>query len=165
MLRSFLSATTNKIDAKGRVSVPAKFRAIIADAPVQCFYGFASLVNPAVEAYTPAGMDAFSQRINAFDKYSPQRQAFEFALLSGAHELSLDPEGRIVLSELLIAHSKLTTHATFVGVGANFEIWEPRAYEARLAAAREEALRNIALLAGSWSTLGPTSGSGGGGAS
>lgn len=150
MSGTFFSAVTNKIDAKGRVSVPAKFRAVIEGASQQCFFGFASLVGPVVEVYTPAGMDAFSARINAFDKYSSQRQAFELAVLSAAHELQLDPEGRIVLPQNLLTHAKLSGQATFVGVGNNFEIWEPGAYEARLAAARDEALRNIALLSGPW---------------
>lgn len=150
MSGTFFSAVTNKIDAKGRVSVPAKFRAVIEGASQQCFFGFASLVAPVIEVYTPAGMDAFSARINAFDKYSPQRQAFEVAVLSGVHDLQLDPEGRIVLPQNFLGHAKLSSHATFVGVGNNFEIWEPAAYEARLAAAREEALRNIALLSGPW---------------
>ena len=159
MSGTFFSAVTNKIDAKGRVSVPAKFRAVIEGASQQCFFGIASIVGPVVEVYTAAGMDAFSARINAFDKYSPQRRAFELSFLSGAHELQLDPEGRIVLPQGLIAHAKLSSHATFVGVGNNFEIWEPAAYEARLATAREEALRNIALLSGPW-----PSGTGNGGA-
>ncbi|MEQ9642968.1 MAG: division/cell wall cluster transcriptional repressor MraZ [Alphaproteobacteria bacterium] len=135
----FLSRYDNKIDRKGRVSVPASFRAILASEPFGGIFAFPSLAQPAVEACGAERMEMLAASVNQLPPFSSERQAMGTAIFERSHQLPFDPEGRIVLPPALMQAAGLTEMATFVGAGDYFHIWQPEAYEARLNAAVEEA--------------------------
>ncbi len=135
----FLSRYDNKIDRKGRVSVPAPFRAILASEPFGGIFTFPSLAQPAVEACGAARMEMLATAVNELPPFSAERQAMATAIFERSHQLPFDTEGRIVLPPALIAAAGLTDMATFVGAGDYFYIWQPEAYDARLNAAVDEA--------------------------
>ena len=135
----FVSTFTNKIDAKGRVSVPAPFRAILErDGYEGGIYCYPSLDAPALDA----GGQSLAQKIDGLleglPDYSDERDELSVALYGDVQILSLDQDGRIVLPETLRAHAGLSTHVAFVGLGQKFQMWEPARFEARRAAAREK---------------------------
>src|SRR5215471_19162232 len=135
----FVSTFTNKIDAKGRVSVPAPFRAVLErDAYAGGIYCYPSLDAPALDA----GGQSLAQKIDGLlaglPDYSNERDELSVALYGDVHILSLDQDGRIVLPEALRAHAQLASHVTFVGLGHKFQMWEPRIFEARRERAREK---------------------------
>lgn len=143
MERYFYSRFDNKVDRKGRVSVPARWRPILA---AQSFNGVVLYPSPVVNAIEGCGLerlDRLAESIDSFNPFSDTHGSFAAALLSRSHTLPFDGEGRVVLPPALIAHAGIGDMATFVGRGATLQIWEPAAYEAyereALRRAREEA--------------------------
>jgi len=135
----FVSTFTNKIDAKGRVSVPAPFRAILErDGYAGGIYCYPSLDAPALDA----GGQSLAQKIDGLleglPDYSDERDELSVALYGDVQILSLDQDGRIVLPEALRAHAGLETHVTFVGLGQKFQMWEPKRFQERRAQARQK---------------------------
>jgi MraZ protein len=134
--KPFLSTFVNKVDAKGRVSVPARFREILEGQGVRAVYARASTSGPAIVA---GGLDWMEQQhaaVAAHDPSSEIHDDFAYALLGDTVELGVDGEGRVGFPEDLMRHAGLEGQAAFVGMGAYFEIWEPRALEMRKVQAR-----------------------------
>ena len=136
----FVSTFTNKIDAKGRVSIPAPFRAVLerdgyAAAGVG-IYCYPSLDAPALDA----GGERLAQKIDGLlsglPDYSDERDELSVALYGDVQILSVDQDGRIVLPEALRAHAGLLGQITFVGLGEKFQMWEPARFAERRARAR-----------------------------
>jgi MraZ protein len=144
--RSFLATFTNKIDSKGRVSVPAKFREILEAQGPRALYCRASFVAPAIAAGGADWMTTLTQLVEGHDPSSEMHDDFAYALLGETIELTFDPEGRVALPDELVAHAKLSEAASFVGLGGYFEIWEPRALEIRKIQARRAASERRGLL-------------------
>lgn len=143
----FLSTYVNRIDRKGRVSVPASFRAAVAGQSFQGVVAFPSFIAPAVEASGIDRIERLSESIDEFDPFSEDRNAFAASILADSHQLAFDPEGRIVLPEALRSHAGIQEQAAFVGQGATFQIWEPEAFRAFQSDARRRAREGRAALA------------------
>lgn len=137
--RPFLSTFVNKVDAKGRVSVPARFREVLEAQGARVLYARASTSGPAIVAGGLAWMEQLHAEVAAHDPSSEMHDDFAYALLGDTVELGLDGEGRVGLPEDLMRHAGLEGSAGFVGMGGYFEIWEPRALELRKAQARRAA--------------------------
>jgi MraZ protein len=142
----FLSTYTNKIDKKGRVSVPAQFRAVLSAENFPGIIAYPSFVNACIEASGMARIERLSESIDNLDPFSDERDAFATSILGGSQQLAFDSEGRVSISEELIATAKLTEKAVFVGKGATFEIWDPATFEEYSTAARELAKKQRAVL-------------------
>src|SRR6478752_3313519 len=122
----FVSAFTNKIDIKGRVSVPASFRTVLAKDGLDGIYCYPSLDAPALDA----GGQRLVDKINAL-----------------VEVLTIDQDGRTTLPERLRDHAGITSHITFVGLGEKFQMWEPKRFESYQAEARQK-VRNLRKLLG-----------------
>jgi len=128
-VQPFVSTIVNKLDAKGRVSIPAPYRQILATQNTAGVYCFASFVSPAVEAFGEALLAEFTERLNAYDPFfSEDHDAQAHSVLSATRLLSLDDEGRVRLPDDLIAHAGITSQVSFVGMGRKFQIWNPETY-------------------------------------
>jgi MraZ protein len=134
--RPFLSTFVNKVDAKGRVSVPARFRDILEAQGARVLYARASTSGPAIVAGGLAWMEQLHAEVAAHDPSSEVHDDFAYALLGDTVELGLDGEGRVGFPDELMRHAGLDGAAAFVGMGSYFEIWEPRSLEARKVQAR-----------------------------
>lgn len=133
----FLSTVTNKIDAKGRVSVPARFRSVLAETGHQSVVCFPSFTVPAIEAMTLDKAEEYAARLEAdFNPFDDAADAFAQSILAASFELPFDSEGRILLPQDLMEHARLDGQAAFVGLGRRFQIWEPDAHQAYSAKAR-----------------------------
>ncbi len=141
----FLSTFVNKVDRKGRVSVPATFRTALAGQNFNGIIAFRSFKLPALEASGIDRMEELSGRIDALPEFSEDRDALS-SILADAQPLAFDGEGRIVLPELLCQHAGLTEAAAFVGLGRTFQIWEPQRFEQHQQEMRERARRQGATL-------------------
>ncbi len=136
----FVSTFTNKIDAKGRVSIPASFRAVLErDAYSGGIYCYPSIDAPAIDA----GGERLAAKIDALlsdlPEYSDERDELSMALYGDVHVLSIDGDGRIIVPESLREHAGLQGRVAFVGLGDKFQLWEPERFEDRRRAAREKA--------------------------
>jgi MraZ protein len=138
-MKAFFGTFTNKIDAKGRVSVPAPFRAVISGRGLTSVALHPSLFEACLEG---AGVDRFENLLSGFtDSFMPPaRDEAAELIMEELRELPLDGDGRIVLPDEFIAKAHLKDQATFVGRGWKFQLWEPAA----LAVVKQAKLRRIA---------------------
>lgn len=136
---SFHSTYTNKIDKKGRVSVPAQFRAVLAKQGSAQLILFPSLHFAAIEGAGEDYLKKINQEIESLPPFSQERDDLIDAILPNTRPLTFDGEGRVVLPEDLIAHAGLDGSASFVGRGPTFQIWQPEALRRR----QDEALARV----------------------
>jgi MraZ protein len=134
----YLSTFVNKVDRKGRVSVPATFRAAVADQSFPGIVVFPSFRCDALDASGIRRMEEMRARLSTLDEFSDEEENLS-SLFADAQPLPFDTEGRIVLPEKLAAHAFITDSAAFVGLGNKFQIWEPGRYAERQAMVRERA--------------------------
>jgi len=144
-LALFLSTFVNKVDRKGRVSVPATFRTALTGQSFNGIIAFRSFKLPALEASGIDRMEEMSARIDGLDEFSEDRDALS-SIFADAQQLAFDGEGRIVLPEPLCKHAGITEAATFVGLGRTFQIWEPERFEKHQQELRERARRQGTTL-------------------
>ena len=143
----FLSTTTNTVDAKGRTSVPANFRARIAKSDLQGVVVWPSFEGDYLEGATIEYMERLLTSLDELDFYDEAREALNQAIFASSVELGFDGGGRIKLPAHLIAHAGLDGKAAFVGLGRTFQIWNPDAHAEYMEAARETASANRHKLA------------------
>ena len=131
----FVSNYTLRLDAKGRVSIPAPYRAVLAGDGFDGLYCYPALDQPAVDAGGKALLDEIETLIARYLPYSDERDAFTLSLYGTSETLKLDGEGRVILSDALKAHAGIKDAVSFVGLGHKFQIWEPGRFRAQLAEA------------------------------
>jgi MraZ protein len=141
----FFSTFVNKVDRKGRVSVPATFRAALEGSSFQGVILFRSFRLAALDGSGIDRMEELSARIDALDEFSEDREALA-SIFADAQQLPFDGEGRIILPEALSAHAGITETAAFVGLGRTFQIWEPQSFEKHQQELRERARRQGTTL-------------------
>jgi MraZ protein len=140
----FVSNFTLRLDAKGRVSIPASFRGVLTRDGFDGLYVYPTLDRPALDAGGNALLAEIEQVINRFPPFSDEREEFSAALYGTSETLKIDGEGRVVLPEALKNHAGIVDTAAFVGLGHKFQIWEPDRFRAHLAEAtgKVRALKN-----------------------
>ena len=131
----FVSNYTLRLDAKGRVSIPAPFRAVLARDGFDGLYCYPTLDQPALDAGGHALLSEIEELLDGFPAYSDQRDELSLALYGTSETMKLDGEGRVILSEPLKTHAGITDAVSFVGLGHKFQIWEPGRFRAQLAEA------------------------------
>jgi MraZ protein len=134
----FLSTYVNKVDRKGRVSVPATFRTTLAAQRFPGIVVFPSYKYPALEANSIEWMEELTARLDTLDKFSDEHENLEM-LFASSRELPFDSEGRIALPPDLAAHAAISESVAFVGVGRNFQMWEPARFAEHAANLRDRA--------------------------
>ncbi len=150
-MAAFMGTHLNRLDAKGRVSVPAPFRTALRNGSED---GTASLVlrpshtHPCIEAWPTAVFQELETPLDRLDLFSEAHDDLAASLYADAWPVEADREGRIVLPESLVAHADLTDQVAFLGLGRTFQIWEPAAAERRRAEARERAREHRLTLPG-----------------
>jgi MraZ protein len=142
----FLSTFVNKVDRKGRVSVPATFRSTLATHrhPNQVVL-MPSFKYPALDGTGSDHLGEMMEGLNTLDQYSDRRD--DLALMfADSTALQLDGEGRIVLPGELKEHAHIDDEVAFVGLGTMFQMWEPSRFRSHRAEVRERARRERATL-------------------
>ena len=146
----FLSSFVNKIDKKGRVSVPATFRSHINTLGYNGFISYPSFNNSALEACTQDRIEKLSNTIDSLNPFEEKRDYFATSVLSESENLQFDTEGRVSISQKLLNHAKIKNNVLFVGLGKTFQIWEPRKFDKFKTFARKKAFQNRSYL--KWDT-------------
>lgn len=138
----FLGTHHNRFDAKGRVSVPAPFRAHLKHGPealVATMILRPSYKYPCIEGCSEAWFDTLAAPLGRLDMFSEDQDDLLTALYAGSSRVEADKEGRVSLPESLVQYAGLADGVTFMGLGRVFQIWEPAAAERR----RAEALNGV----------------------
>ncbi|HEY7578815.1 MAG TPA: division/cell wall cluster transcriptional repressor MraZ [Acetobacteraceae bacterium] len=151
-MASFLGTHQNRLDAKGRVSVPAPFRAALRSRGGD--NGTHLVLRPShqhhcIEAWPANEFEALAEPLNRLDLFSQAHDDLAASLYSDAFPVEADKEGRIVVPDQLVSYAGLGETVVFMGLGRIFQIWEPEAAERRRAEARERARTHGLTLPGS----------------
>jgi MraZ protein len=163
LMAQFLGTHQNRLDAKGRVSIPAPFRAVLKaqgaaagsagaggqpraqpGSAATAGSGVPLVLRPShqhrcIEAWPEPAFQALAQPLDRLSQFSDEHEDLAAAIYADAYPVETDKEGRIVLPDGLVAHAGLTDAVVFMGMGKTFQIWEPTAAERRRAEARERA--------------------------
>ena len=142
----FFSSHENRIDKKGRISVPAAFRSFLTTQGYNGFVSYPSFSNPALECCTQDRIERLSDSIDSLNPFEEKRDYFATSILSESTNLQFDSEGRISLTSKLIKHAKIKNNMLFVGQGKTFQIWEPTTFEKFKVNAKKKANLNRAGL-------------------
>ena len=142
----FLSSYENKIDKKGRVSVPATFGSYLGSMGYNGFITYPSFNHPALEACSQERIEKLSNTIDSLNPFEEKRDLFATSILSESENLQFDTEGRVSLSDKLLTHAKIKNSILFVGLGKIFQIWEPNNFEKFKIIARKKAYQNRSSL-------------------
>lgn len=164
----FTGTWVNKIDKKGRVSVPPSFRPDLttrAPAPSQAD-GEAAASNPlvrfhvrpsadgaAIDGLTDAYLNEVQDRVDALPMNSPDRLALEMREFSLTVTVQADPEGRVVIPKHLLDGAGIAEDVAFTGLGSRFQLWEPATLE-RVRGPQLIASRTMTLPAATFSGAG-----------
>jgi len=133
----FTSTFENKVDRKGRVSVPAKYRAIL-ESRGEPVILTRSLTLPCLEGMSVDRINQYADAIDSMDVFSEEAEMLQM-IIASAQEMRPDSEGRIVLPEEFLAHADISDAATFIGIGRSFQLWQPAAFKARESKSRHAA--------------------------
>ncbi|WP_245418194.1 division/cell wall cluster transcriptional repressor MraZ [Cohaesibacter haloalkalitolerans] len=141
-----MSSYVNRLDSKGRVSIPAPYRQILAREGHENLFCCPSMDRAAVDAGGLSLRKAIDEYLEPFDVFTEEREFLATALLGESESLKIDKDGRVVLSEKIKAHTGITEAVVFVGHGYKFQIWEPEKYEIFKADAAKQAMALRASL-------------------
>ncbi len=139
----FLASYLNGVDRKGRVSVPASFRAEMANHSRQTVVVYPTPTSPAspgknnerkyLHAWAYDDFVKLAERINRLPALSPTRQRLARTLLAAARPLNFDDTGRIQIPEAMLKEAGITEHVMIAGEGEYFTLWEPAAFDEQVA--------------------------------
>ena len=128
----FAGTFENKVDGKGRVSVPAQFRTELEGGHAGAIYLYPSLECDAIEACTVEWMEEMKAGIARLPKFSKERRALSMSVFGRARLTRLEETGRLVLPKDMADRAGIAEKAAFIGMGDSFLIWNPGAAEAEL---------------------------------
>jgi MraZ protein len=114
----FLGEYEHTIDVKGRMAVPAKFRAQLDRGSV-----ISKGMGTCLSVYTNQRWEEKSAELIA-DKQNDELRDFERRVYPSASEIELDSQGRMIIPAKLRAYAKLGNEVTIAGVRDHFEIWD-----------------------------------------
>ncbi|HRK97149.1 MAG TPA: division/cell wall cluster transcriptional repressor MraZ [Alphaproteobacteria bacterium] len=142
----FLSTYVNKVDKKGRISVPATFRSTLVGQSFQGVVLFKATGHACIEGFDFGTMEELSQRLDHFDMFSDQQDDIATAIFAESVQCPFDSEGRINVPQSLLDYAKIHDGAAFVGLGRKFQIWDVDQFESRKATARNNVISNHLTL-------------------
>ena len=143
----FLSQYKNKIDKKGRVSLPSAFRNILPVENKNEIILFKSLKFPAIDGCSYQRINKIAERIDTLDIFSDDQDDFSTSIFSEIVPTNLDKEGRFLIPEFLKKYSNIDDEVTFIGQGNYFQIWESQAVLERQKTSRERLIKQKKTLA------------------
>jgi MraZ protein len=135
----FLSSYENRLDTKGRISVPASFRASVNNEKLTGVVLFRSFTNNCIEGMSMSRMEQIAAATDKMGLFDSELDDLTAMLFADARQLTFDVTGRIVIPSDLLKHAGITDRAVFVGRGNSFQIWNPDAFHA----VQEKSLQNL----------------------
>ena len=142
----FLSTYENKLDKKGRVSVPASFRSHLSNLGYNGVICYPSFNNSSIEACSQDRIEKISLAIDSLNPFEDKRDYFATSVLSESISLNFDSEGRVSIPEKLLKHAKIKSNIVFVGLGKVFQMWDPKLFENFKSVAKKKSYINRSAL-------------------
>ena len=142
----FLSTYENKLDKKGRVSVPAPFRSYLSNLGYNGVICFPSFNHQCIESWPQDRIEKITNSIDDLNPFEEKKDYFATSILAESINLQFDSEGRILLTSKLLKHAKIKNSMLFVGQRKTFQIWEPTTFEKfRVTAKRKSNIHRASL--------------------
>ena len=142
----FLSQFINKIDKKGRVTLPSIFRNVLPKTSKNEIILFKSLKFKSIEGCSVDRIKRIANRIDELDIFSDDQEDFSTSIFSEIIPTKVDKEGRFLIPENLKKYSNILEEVTFIGQGHYFQIWEPNAAIERQKKSRERLVKEKRTL-------------------
>ena len=124
-MNRFLSSAVNRIDAKGRVSVPAHFRTVVQQRGYSELYAIRQLDVSALDVGGLDLLDRYEERMKLEDPFLQAADDMSFFVHGDGAFLKLDQDGRITVTDFIREHTGISSEVAFVGRGNFFQMWEP----------------------------------------
>lgn len=137
MARVFRGEFHQKVDGKGRVSIPASFRRVLEAQDPDWQTGkrprfvivYGDERRKHLECFSINAMEDVDARIALMPRGSPERRAMEMLVYTFSQDAEVDEDGRIVLPQKLRDKIGIGGEAYFAGTSDTFQIWKPETYE------------------------------------
>ncbi|MFQ5566228.1 MAG: division/cell wall cluster transcriptional repressor MraZ [Paracoccaceae bacterium] len=135
-MKFFTGSSTHKVDAKGRVSLPASYRKVLEGVGSTHVVVLPQMQHPDYHvALSQAGHEKIVEQFEQLKLEGDDRAALARHIVTDARQIPFDDTGRMVLSQDLREQIGLAGEVRFAGQGSYFQLWEPgkcAAYEASL---------------------------------
>jgi MraZ protein len=131
-MKQLFGTHENRLDAKGRVSVPSGFRKAWGGDSGMTIVLRPSLLQGCVEGWPLPNYERFTVKAEAYAEADLNGEAYVSTVFSEAEEVDIDAQGRIMIPPKLVKRAGLKDEVCFLGRGSHFQIWTPAAAEAFL---------------------------------
>ena len=135
----FLSCYENRLDTKGRISVPAAFRSSLNSENFAGVVLFRSFKHNCIEGLSMSRMEKIANATDKMGMFDNDLDDLTALVFADARPLTFDVTGRIIIPPELLKHANITDTALFVGRGNSFQIWNPSDF----ANAQKNSLSNL----------------------
>jgi len=142
----FVSQFVNKVDKKGRISLPSLFRNVLPKDSKNEIILYKSFKYHSIEGCSSDRINEIAKRINKLDIFSDDQDDFTTSIFSEIIPTNIDKEGRFLIPENLKKYSNINDEVTFIGQGYYFQIWEPKAAKDRQKKSRERLIKEKKTL-------------------
>jgi MraZ protein len=121
----FLSCYENRLDTKGRISVPAAFRSSLNNESFAGVVLYRSFTHNCIEGLSMSRMEKIAGATDQMGIFDGDLDDLSALVFADARPLSFDVTGRIIIPNELLKHANIKEKALFVGRGNSFQIWNP----------------------------------------
>jgi len=142
----FLSQFVNRIDKKGRITLPSLFRNVLPKKSKNEIILFKSLKFNSIEGCSSERINRIAKRIDELDIFSDDQDDFTTSIFSEIVPTNIDKEGRFLIPENLKLYSNIDKEVTFIGQGHYFQMWEPKAAVERQKKSRDRLVKEKRTL-------------------
>jgi MraZ protein len=123
----FLGKDSNRIDDKGRLAIPAKFREVVGQGARLVVTR--KVLDPCLEVFAEPDWRDFMDKLQSLSQVKPEVRRYRRLIYSGAEVCNLDRQGRVLIPAHLREYAGLARDTVLVGAGPTFEIWDADRWE------------------------------------
>ena len=138
LVNMFKGITNIRLDTKGRLTMPTKYRPIIHEQSNSKMVITIDSEEKCLLLYPSTSWKKIQQKINDLPSFNKNARRIQRLLIGHAEDLDLDGNGRILLSKPLRSFAEMTKQVTMIGQGEKFEIWSNDIWEKRVTTWRAE---------------------------
>ena|ERR1035437_3200477 len=123
----FRGQYTYSIDAKGRVSIPAKLRKQLSPEADETFI-MKQGINKCIEFYPLDQWQVQEEKLKSLNQFTPENTKFLYMHLHNVFEDSLDSQARILIPQILLTHAGIEKDVLIIGLLDKIVLWNPAIY-------------------------------------
>jgi MraZ protein len=135
----FRGQFTHSVDAKGRISLPVRFRDQLTGASDPRIVVTPAIFDACLHVYPIRAWEEFEAKVNELPSLDRHAVRFRRLYVSAAVECELDGAGRLLVPQELRTHAKLDKDALWAGMGPKLELWSKPEWDRAIAMTPEEA--------------------------